>query len=321
MTMTTNPMISVVVPMYNEEEVIDAFFEAITPVLRSLTKDYEIICVNDGSSDMTLPKLIAARGMNPAIKIIDLSRNFGKELALTAGLDFASGDAVVPIDADLQDPPELIVEMVEKWRDGADMVIAVRTDRGTDGWFKRTSAGLFYRIAGRLSDTGIPNNAGDFRLMDRKVIDALKALPERTRFMKGIFAWLGFKQAEVTYSRPKRVAGTTKWKFWKLWNFALEGIFSFTTLPLRIWTYMGFAISIIAPAYALLIILRTMFFGVGVPGYASTIVIILFFSGLNMLGLGILGEYVGRVFIEVKRRPLYLVRETIGVEKSPSTKG
>ncbi|WP_411816543.1 glycosyltransferase family 2 protein [Hyphococcus sp. DH-69] len=312
--MAQNPMISVVVPMYNEEEVIDVFFEAITPVLRSLTDNYEIICVNDGSSDMTLPKLIAARNNDPAIKIVDLSRNFGKELALTAGLDFATGDAVVPIDADLQDPPELITEMVQKWRDGADMVIAVRSDRDNDGWFKRKSAELFYRVAGRLSDTGIPDNAGDFRLMDRKVIEALRAMPERTRFMKGIFAWLGFKQAEVTYARPKRAAGTTKWKFWKLWNFALEGIFSFTTLPLRIWTYIGFAVSVIAPAYGSFIVVRTLIFGNDVPGYASTITLILFFSGLNMLGLGILGEYVGRVFMEVKRRPLYLVREAIGLE-------
>ncbi|MEM9284247.1 MAG: glycosyltransferase family 2 protein [Pseudomonadota bacterium] len=308
------PYISLVVPMYNEEEVISEFFDRVVPILDQFSSRYEIVCVNDGSRDATLAMLVGASQDNDSIKVIDLSRNFGKERALTAGLDFASGDVVVPIDADLQDPPELIGDMLEKWREGADMVIAVRTDRGTDSWLKRVSSESFYRIAARLSETPLPFNAGDFRLMDRRVVEALKRLPERTRFMKGLFAWLGYRQAQVEYTRPERVSGTTKWSFWKLWNLALEGIVSFSTLPLRIWTYFGFGVAIVGALYALIVILRTVFLGVDVPGYASLMVVLLFFSGLNMVGLGVLGEYVGRVFLETKERPVYLVREAIGFD-------
>lgn len=311
------PMISIVIPMYNEEEMIDTLFETLTPVLESLSDRFEVVCVNDGSRDNTLPLLIKANRERPFIKIIDLSRNFGKERALTAGLDFATGDVVIPFDADLQDPPELIGEMIEKWRDGAEMVVAVRTDRGTDTWLKRFSAKSFYRIAGKLSEAPLPYNAGDFRLMDRKVIEALRQLPERTRFMKGIFAWLGFRQAVVEYSRPKRALGSTKWSFWKLWNLGLEGVVSFTTLPLRVWTYLGSIIATIGILYAILLAIRTLVFGVDVPGYASIMVAVLFFSGLNMFGLGILGEYIGRVFLETKQRPIYLVREAIGFQHAP----
>jgi len=282
----------------------------------AITESYEIICVNDGSQDQTLDLLIAARANNPRIKVINLSRNFGKEAALTAGIDYAAGQAIIPIDADLQDEPELIAEMVAKWREGYDTVIAVRADRRSDSRFKRWTANLFYRVMGRVSEVPIPSNAGDFRLLDRRVVEALKQLPERTRFMKGLFAWLGFRQAFVTYSRPERAAGATKWRYWRLWNFALEGVTSFTSLPLIIWTYIGALIATGAFLYALYIALRTLLFGVDIPGYASIVVILLFFNGLNMLGIGIVGEYLARVFIEVKNRPLYLVRDRYGFDDS-----
>lgn len=307
--------LSVVVPLHNEEEVCATFFARLLPILHGLTADFEIICVNDGSQDRTLEILTAAHAKEPRIKIIDLSRNFGKELALTAGLDHAQGDAVIPIDADLQDPPELIPALVAKWQEGYDMVVAVRSDRSSDSPAKRWSAQAFYRLIGRLGEVPIPANAGDFRLLDRRVVTALRRLPERTRFMKGLFAWLGFRQAIVTYARAPRAAGQTKWKYWRLWNFALEGIFSFTTLPLRMWSYLGFATAIFSLIYMTYIVLRTLLFGIDVPGYASLIVIILFFSGLNMIGLGILGEYLGRVFVETKQRPLYLVRNRFGFEE------
>ena len=305
-------LLSLVVPMRNEEDGIDAFMTRVLPAVRQVGCDYEIVCVNDGSTDRTLERLGAARDRDPRVKIVDLARNFGKDLAMTAGIDHAAGDAVIPLDADLQDPPELIPDLVAKWREGNDMVIAVRRDRRGDSLAKRLSANLFYRAIGRMSDVPIPANAGDYRIMDRRVIDALKAMPERNRFMKGIFAWVGFKQASIAFDRPARAAGTSKWGFWKLWNFALDGIFSFSTLPLRIWTYFGAIIAVFALGYAALIVARTLIMGIDVPGYASLAVILLFFSGLNMIGLGIIGEYLGRVFMEVKRRPLYLVRDAIG---------
>lgn len=312
----TPPEVSVVVPMYNEEEVLGIFFQRIEPILRDHTRSYEIVCVDDGSKDNTLALLHAAAQRDPRIKLISLSRNFGKEIALTAGLDHASGQAVIPIDVDLQDPPEVIPEMLDLWRDGNDMVIGVRQDRSSDTRLKRLTASLFYRIIGRMSDTPIPAGAGDFRLMDRKVMDALKLCKERTRFMKGLFGWLGFKQATVGYTRQPREAGTSKWRYWKLWNFALEGIVSFSTLPLRIWSYFGLMASLAALFYMLYIIVRTLMFGADVPGYASLFVAILFFSGLNMIGLGIIGEYIGRIYLEAKQRPLYLVRDVVNLDAS-----
>jgi glycosyltransferase involved in cell wall biosynthesis len=310
--------ISLVVPMYNEEAVCDQFFARTIPILEGITPDYEIICINDGSHDNTLTLLKNFRAGNDRIKVVNLTRNFGKEAALTAGINYAGGDCVVPLDSDLQDPPELIPELVARWSEGYDVALAVRTDRSSDSFGKRLTASLFYRFMQRISDISIPSNTGDFRLMDRKVVEALKSLPERTRFMKGLFAWLGFTQIAVPYVRPPRTAGTTKWHYWKLWNFALEGIFSFTTLPLRVWTYIGLGASFFGLAYMSIIIFRTLFFGVDVPGYASLLVTILFFSGLQMIGMGILGEYLGRVFIESKQRPLYLVYDTLGIEESRS---
>jgi len=312
--------LSLVVPMHNESEMCGIFFGRVVPILKDLTENYEIICVNDGSRDDTLEILSSFHLRDPRIKIVNLSRNFGKEAALTAGLDYASGDAVIPIDADLQDPPELIPQLVERWQEGFDTVIAVRSDRQTDGYLKRTTANWFYRVIGKLSDVPIPANAGDFRLLDRTVLDALKRLPERRRFMKGLYAWVGFNPSTVEYSRLARVAGNTKWKFWGLWNFALEGIFSFTTLPLRIWTYVGLGTAIFSAGYGFYIVLRILIYGIDVPGYASLIVLLLFFSGMNMIGLGILGEYVGRIFSEVKQRPVYLVESVTGIDGSSNAR-
>jgi glycosyltransferase involved in cell wall biosynthesis len=308
--------LSLVVPFYNEEEAIQLFFERIVPVMNALGRPYEIVCVNDGSRDRTFAMLAAASLRYPGIvRVIDLSRNFGKEAALTAAIDHAVGRAVIPIDADLQDPPEVIAELVARWDEGNDVVLAIRADRSSDTWLKRKTAEWFYRCIGRISDVEIPANAGDFRLMDRRVVDAMQLLPERARFMKGMFAWVGFKTATVTYTRAPRSAGTTKLRFWRLWNFALEGIVSFSSLPLRIWSYLGFAIALAAAIYTLVVVVKTLVFGVDVPGYASIIVLLLVSSGLNMIGLGILGEYVARIFVEVKNRPVYLVRERVGFEQ------
>jgi glycosyltransferase involved in cell wall biosynthesis len=309
-----DPELSIVVPVFDEESSIGAFLERLQPVLEKHARSHEIVFVNDGSRDGTLGVLMAHQRRDPRVKVVDLSRNFGKEAALSAGLDFATGRAVVPMDVDLQDPPELIGDMLALWREGFEMVLAQRSERSVDGWRKRTTAGLFYRIANRVSDVDLPADVGDFRLMDRKVVDALALMPERTRFMKGLFAWLGFRQATVQYARGARIAGRTKFRLGSLWRLALEGLVSFTTTPLKIWTYIGATFAILAFAYLSFIVGRTVLFGIDVPGYASLIAFTLFFSGLNLLGLGIIGEYLARVFIEVKRRPLYIVRETAGFD-------
>jgi glycosyltransferase involved in cell wall biosynthesis len=307
------PELSLIVTMYNEGKSCQAFFAAVVPVLSKITGDYEIICVNDGSTDDTLFILKQMCEADSRIKLISFTRNFGKELALTAGLDYASGMAVIPIDADLQDPPELIPELVAKWRDGFDVVLAQRSDRASDSLLKRVTARGFYAVANIVNETPIPADTGDFRLMDRRVVEALRRFPERTRFMKGLFAWLGFSQTTIPYVRAARAAGQSKWRYWRLWNFALEGIFSFSTLPLRLWMYLGLLVGLFSGAYILFILTRVLLFGVDVPGYASIIVAILFFSGINMIGLGIIGEYLGRVLSEVKRRPLYLIDEAVGL--------
>jgi polyisoprenyl-phosphate glycosyltransferase len=306
--------VSVVAPFYNEERGIGTFFERLLPVLEGITPDFEVVCVDDGSDDRTFELLAEQHRRDPRIKVLGLSRNFGKEQALSAGLDFASGDAVIPIDADLQDPPELIGALVERWCEGFEVVLAVRSERPGDSPLKRLTARLFYRILGRLSDVPVPADAGDFRLLDRRVVEAFRGLPERTRFTKGLFAWLGFRQARVEYSRAARGAGTSKWRYWALWNLALEGLFSFTTWPLRIWTYLGCGIAALAVGYALFIVLHTLVHGTDVPGFASIVVLISFFGGLNLIGLGIIGEYLGRVFIETKRRPRYLIADALGFE-------
>jgi glycosyltransferase involved in cell wall biosynthesis len=307
------PELSLVAPMYNESEVIDAFFNAVIPILNELAPHWEIVCVNDGSRDDTLTKLKGWHTREPRIKILNFSRNFGKEAGTTAGIDYTTGKAVIPIDADLQDPPELIRAMVEKWREGFKVVLATRSDRREDDWFKRHSALTFYRLISAMSEVSIPQNTGDYRLMDRQVVEALKKLPERTRFMKGIFAWLGFSTTTIYFERPQRFAGTTSWSFWKLWKLALDGIFSFTTLPLQVWTYLGAGISLLTFIYGSFLILRTLLVGTTVPGYASTMVAILFLGGIQLISLGVIGEYVGRIYREVKGRPIYIVEETIGL--------
>ena len=306
--------LSIVAPMFNEAANLDRLFERLAAVLSKLGMSYEIVCVNDGSSDDTLQKLLAHRAKNPAVKIVDLSRNFGKDIALTAGIDHARGAAVVPIDSDLQDPPELIEELVKKWREGYEVVYATRRSRQGESWFKQTTALFFYRIFDHLTDVKMPRNTGDFRLLDRKAVDALSRMPERSRFMKGLFAWVGFKQASVMYDREPRHAGETKWNYWRLWNFALDGIAGFSSLPLRVWTYVGAAISFVSFCYAVFLIIRVLIHGKDVEGYASTIVVILFLGGIQLITLGVLGEYLGRIYVEVKARPLYLVREVHGIE-------
>jgi glycosyltransferase involved in cell wall biosynthesis len=304
-----------VVPVFNEAGSIEPFLARAKPVLDGLGEAYEIVFVDDGSSDETLARLVAWRERDPAIKIVGLSRNFGKDIALTAGLDHACGAAVVAIDVDLQDPPEVIPDLVAKWREGHDVVYAKRMSRAGDTAAKRLSAAWFYRVHHALSDIDIPSDTGDFRLMDRKVIDALGRVGERNRFMKGLFTWVGFRQAEVGYRREARAAGDSKWTYWRLWNFALDGITSFSTLPLRVWTYLGGAVSLLAFAYALFLIVRTLVHGVDTPGYASLMVVVLFLGGVNLLSLGVIGEYLGRTYTEVKNRPLYLVRESHGFDR------
>jgi glycosyltransferase involved in cell wall biosynthesis len=308
--MSKRPLISVVTPFYNEEETVAIFHKQITAVVDAIPDaDFEFICVNDGSWDATLPRLVELASLDRRVRVIDLSRNFGKEAALTAGLDEAQGDAVIPIDADLQDPPELIAEMIARWREGFEVVMARRTDRQADSYLKRKTAELFYRFHNSISDTAIPPDVGDFRLMDRAVVSALKLLPERRRFMKGLFAWVGFKATTINYSRPARVAGSTKFTGWRLWNFALEGVTSFSTIPLRMWTYIGTFIALFAFCYAVYIVLHTILSGSDVPGYASLITIVLFLGGIQLVGIGVIGEYIGRIYMESKQRPVYIVRQ------------
>ena len=311
--MTSIPELSIVIPVYNEAENLAYLFERLLTVLDRLGQSYEVVCVNDGSRDQTLNQLVLYHQQNPHIKVIDLSRNFGKEIALTAGIDYAQGRAVIPIDADLQDPPELIVDLVAKWQDGFDIVYATRRSRSGETWLKQLTAKAFYRTLGKMTQIEIPANTGDFRLMDRRVIEALKKLPERTRFMKGLFAWVGYRQTAIFFDREPRFQGQTKWNYWKLWNFALDGIFSFSLVPLKVWSYLGLGISLISLLYASYLVVRTLILGIDVPGYASLMVAILFLGGIQLISLGVMGEYLGRVYEEVKARPLYLVREIWGL--------
>jgi glycosyltransferase involved in cell wall biosynthesis len=307
--------LSLVVPVYNEEAAIGPFLNAMAGVLGQLEgRGYrlDLLFVDDGSTDGTLAALTAAAARDARIRVLELSRNFGKEAALTAGLDAARGDALIPIDVDLQDPPEVILRLVEAWEQGYEVVVARRTDRADDSLLKRQSARWFYKIVNAVADTPVPEDVGDFRLIDRCVVDALKRLPERRRFMKGLFAWVGFRTATVDYRRAPRTAGTTKFSGWKLWNLALEGITSFSTAPLRLWTYVGVIVATLAFFYALYIVFRVLWLGVDLPGYASLLVIVLFLGGIQLIGIGVLGEYLGRVYTEVKQRPTYIVRREHG---------
>lgn len=303
------PLLSLVVPFYNEEPVIDHFFDAVLPALQAIDGlRFEVVCVNDGSRDRTLSLLVERSERDARVRVIDLTRNFGKEAALSAAINEARGDVIVPFDADLQDPPAMVAALVAKWREGYDVVLAKRADRNADSVLKRWTAQLFYRIHNAVSEVALPENVGDFRLITREVADALRSLPESRRFMKGLFAWVGYRTAVVEYTREARVAGTSKFSGWKLWNFALEGFTSFSTLPLRVWTYVGMAVAVFALARAGYLVLRTLFFGVDLPGYASLATAVLLLGGIQLIGIGVLGEYVGRIYFESKQRPVYLVR-------------
>ena len=308
--MAQRPLVSIVTPFYNEGEGVKHFYQVMAQTMEKLPDfDFEIVCVDDGSRDNTLEQLIAISQTDPRVTVLEFSRNFGKEPAMTAGIDATSGDCVIPIDADLQDPPALISEMLKKWQEGAEVVLAKRVDRSSDSYAKRTTALMFYRLHNALSHLQIPENVGDYRLMDRVVVDALKQLPERQRFMKGLFAWVGFKTATVEYVRDARLVGETKFSGWKLWNFAIEGITSFSLVPLKVWTYVGGIGALFAFCYAVFVIIKTLVFGIDVPGYASLLVVILFFGSLQLICLGVLGEYIGRIYFESKPRPLYLIRK------------
>lgn len=303
------PLLSLVVPFYNESEMMTHFFAQVIPALESIPNlRFEIVCVNDGSRDDTLPKLVAVSVQDSRVRVIDLTRNFGKEAALSAAIDESRGDVIVPFDADLQDPPDVIARLVAKWREGFDVVLAKRASRDADSALKRWTALLFYRMHNAVSEVAIPENVGDFRLMTREVVEALKSLPETRRFMKGLFAWVGYKTAVVEYSRDARVAGQSKFSGWKLWNFALEGFTSFSTLPLRVWSYLGMIVAIFAMGRGLYLMIRTLIYGVDIPGYASLATAVLMLGGIQLIGIGVLGEYIGRIYFESKKRPIYLIR-------------
>jgi glycosyltransferase involved in cell wall biosynthesis len=300
-------LLSIVVPAYNEEEVLTAFEARARAVCESLDLPYEIVFVNDGSLDGTLDAMIELRRHNPNIGIVNLSRNFGKEIALTAGLDHANGEAILVIDADLQDPPELLGEMLVGWCKGYDIIYAQRDTREGETWLKRQTAAAFYTLMQYIGPVRIPRNTGDFRLISRRVVDALKTMREHHRFMKGLFAWVGFPSISIRYHRAPRLAGQTKWNYWKLWNFSLEGITSFTTVPLRFATYIGFVVSLLAFMYSVFMVFKTLAYGDPVAGFPTLIVAVLFIGGVQLCATGLIGEYVGRVFNETKGRPLYFV--------------
>lgn len=308
------PALSVIIPCYNEAAGIEALFARLLPALGALGLSWEVVCVNDGSRDDTLGRLEAVHRREARVRVIDLSRNFGKEAALSAGLAFASGQAVVPMDADLQHPPEALAELVAKWQEGFDVVYAVRDQRVGQGLASRFFARAFYWLFDRLSEVPLPREAGDFRLLDRKVVDVINAMPERSRFMKGIFAWVGFRQTGVVYAQAERQGGNVKQSFTKLLSLAFNGLAAFSNFPLRVWSYVGATVSGLAFLYIVVRLIKTLVWGVDVPGYESIIVVVLFLGGIQLLTLGVIGGYLGRVFTEVKGRPLYVVRTALGFE-------
>ena len=309
------PLLSVVVPCFNEEAVLRETNRCVVSALQKAPIGFEIIYVDDGSSDTTPELLRELQAQDSRVRVVRFSRNFGHQVAITAGLEHASGDAVVIIDADLQDPPEVILEFLAKWLDGYDVVYGVRTDRAGETAFKLWTAKIFYRFISRLSDTAIPIDTGDFRLMDRRVVNSLLSMPERDRFVRGMVSWLGFSQVGVSYHRAPRAAGSTKFSLFKMLRFALDGIFSFSILPLRLATWTGFAASALA-IFGILVVLLDKFLAVPgmVKGWTSTVIAVLFIGGVQLISLGIIGEYVGRIYGEAKRRPLYVVRERMGFE-------
>jgi len=313
--------LSLVVPMFNEAQGLDTFFSRCEAAMRELGDSYEIVCVNDGSRDDTLAKLIEHRRRNPRIKVVNLSRNFGQEPALCAGLSLCRGQAVVPIDCDLQDPPELIPQLVAKWREGADIVYAVRLGRQGESFTKRMTSDWFWRIYNLLADVSVVPNIGVFRLMSRRVVDTVNRLPESKRHLRSLFNYVGYPSAQVSYMRQPRLAGTTKYRYWQLWNLALDELTSFSTLPLRVWSYVGLAVSGSAFFYAAYRVLRKLIWGGDVPGYESLIVAILFIGGVQLITLGVLGEYIGRIFSEVKRRPTFIIESAHGFDPEDADAG
>jgi glycosyltransferase involved in cell wall biosynthesis len=310
--------ISLVVPAFNEAHALPVLHPRIVAVLDGLAMDAEVLYVDDGSRDDTWAVIAGLGERDARVRGIRLSRNFGKELALTAGLDAVQGDAAIVLDADGQDPPELIPVFVEKWREGFDVVFGTRTRREGESWLKRFTAAGFYRVMERLSHTPVPRDTGDFRLLSRRALDALAGLRERRRFMKGLFAWVGYRQCAIPYQRAPRLAGASKFSYWRLWNFALEGITSFSTAPLRIATYLGVLAAMAAFVFGAVIIGKTLMYGDPVPGYPSLMTVVLFLGGVQLMALGMIGEYLGRLFDEAKQRPLYLIQERIDPPESPN---
>lgn len=312
--------ISIVIACYNEEDVLETCHEQVTQAIEGLSQNFEIIYVDDGSTDKTYDILKDLQHTDDRITLISLSRNFGKEAAMTAGLDHVDSDAVILLDADLQDPPALIPDIIKVWQDtNADVVYGQRTFREGETWFKKATAGSFYRLINFLltERVEIPKDTGDFRLMNRRAVEALRVLGERTRFMKGLFAWIGYKQVAFRYHRAPRTAGETKWNYSRLGDFAIEGITSFSTKPLRFSSLCGIAVSIFAFIFGLYTIIKTLLTGAETPGWASLVVITTFIGGVQLLSIGILGEYVGRIFRETKQRPIYFANE---ISKAPSQK-
>lgn len=306
--------VTLLVPVYNEEETIGLFHDTICKVLAPIKDHIEILFVNDGSRDRSVEMITDIIKKDDRVSLISLSRNFGKEAAMTAGLAEARGDAVIPLDVDLQDPPELVLEFVKAWLEkGYDTVYGIRVDRSRDTPLKRLTAGGFYRVFNMMSPkVKIPENVGDFRLIDRRVVDTILTLSEGNRFMKGIFAWAGFSSYGIPYERPERAGGTSKFNYWKLWNFALDGIFGFSSLPLRVWSYLGGLLGLFSVIFMLTIFFKTLILGTDTPGYASTMCVILFLGAIQLISIGILGEYVGRIYSEVKHRPVYIIDRIYG---------
>lgn len=310
--------LSIILPFHNEHGSVHQLFQRLYPVLAQLDISYEILCIDDGSTDSTYASLMHEREMDHRIKLIRMARNFGKEAALTCGLHFANGDAAITMDSDLQHPPEVIPELIKKWQSGTKMVYAIRRNRDTDGPLRRLFSRAFYAVFKTIADIQMPEGAGDFCLLDRKVIDAVNELPERNRFMKGLVTWVGFPYDVVPFDVAPRSGGSSSWNFFRLIRFAFDGLSSFSTVPLRIWTWSGGLVSLLAIAYALYLILRTIIYGIDVPGYASVMVGILFLGGLQLLSLGMIGEYLARVFTEVKARPIYFIADRVGFNEDTS---
>jgi glycosyltransferase involved in cell wall biosynthesis len=313
--MDKKPVYSIIAPCFNEEGVLHELHRRICEVMDPTGEPWELVLVNDGSRDRTPELMRELRASDPRVKVVDFARNFGHQIAVTAGLDYAQGDAAVVIDADLQDPPEVILQMIARWKEGYEVVYAVRTERKGETWFKEFTAKLFYRIIYRITDVDIPLDTGDFRLMDRKVVDAMKHMKERHRFIRGMTSWIGFRQTGVYYARAERFAGETHYPIRKMLKFALDAITGFSYAPLQIATYLGFIIAGLSAIGAIVVILARLFGEAPFHGQATTLVAVLFLGGVQLITLGIIGEYLGRIYDEVKGRPLYIVREALGFEE------